>query len=710
VELSGAWRAHQAEGDLAKVFARPTLDDTSWHPVELPHHWRTVAAFEAFDGPVLYRKRFGAPPPARGRRRFLELDGVFYYGDVWLDGEYVGATEGYFVPHAFEVTAACAARDEHVLALEVSCPPQRDRTAKRTVTGVFGHWDAADPDWNPGGVWRHLRVAETGPVRIARLRVLCTEASVERGRLACDLLLDAGDAPCEGRLRAELRGPAGEPLTEATRVVSLAAGATALSWALAVERPPRWWPHSLGAQPRCTLDLVVEVDGRESDRRTLRTAFREVRRDDWVFRVNGERLFLKGSNHGPTRMALAGASPAEVARDVDLAVDANLDFLRVHAHVARPELYDRADERGLLLWQDFPLQWSYARSVRRQAVRQARAMVDELGHHPSVFLWCAHNAPVAVDREPGAPPRPGAVVKLGVTTVAPTWNKAVLDTAVARAIARRDPTRPVDRHSGTLPGLGDAAGDAHLYYGWYHGTLGDLAPALRRWPRLARFVSELGAQAVPETADWMDPQRWPHLDWARLARHHALQREAFDRFVPPADSKTFDEWRASTQAYQAALLQLQVEDLRRLKYAPAGGFAQFSFADAAPAVGWSVLDHARVPKRGFAALRAACRPVLPMVEPRAGLVHVVNDTRAHLTGAVVEAAVDGAVTRWSGDVPADSVVFVGAVDVAGAVDVEVTLEHETTGRVENRYPLLVLRTTAEGRGTRPATIRHPPEG
>ena len=41
-----------------------------------------------------------------------------------------------------------------------------DRTAKRNITGVFEHWDCLDPDWNPGGIWRPVRVDETGPVRI----------------------------------------------------------------------------------------------------------------------------------------------------------------------------------------------------------------------------------------------------------------------------------------------------------------------------------------------------------------------------------------------------------------------------------------------------------------------------------------------------------------------------------------------------------------
>ena len=154
-----------------------------------------------------------------------------------------------------------------------------------------------------------------------------------------------------------------------------------------------------------------------------------------------------------------------------------------------------------------------------------------------------------------------------------------------------------------------------------------------------------------------------------------------------------------TQAYQAALLQLQIEDLRRLKYSPTGGFSQFSLADPLPAVSWSVLDHERVPKRGYFAVRDACRPVLPMVEPRAGLVHVVNDTRTDVAGAVLEVSVDGRVTRWTGDIPADGIAFVGRVELADAVDVEAVLEHRDTGRVLNRYPLLALRAGARAPAT-----------
>jgi beta-mannosidase len=169
-----------------------------------------------------------------------------------------------------------------------------------------------------------------------------------------------------------------------------------------------------------------------------------------------------------------------------------------------------------------------------------------------------------------------------------------------------------------------------------------------------------------------------------------MERRAFDVHVPTADAKSFDEWCDATQAYQAALLQLQIEDLRRCKGKPCGGFAVFCLADPAPAVGFGLLDHERVPKRAYAAVRDACRPVLAMVDPRAGHVHVVNDTHREIADAEVVVAVDGRVRQWRGDIAADTVVFVGTADLDDAVDVEVVLSHHELGRIANRYPLVIL--------------------
>ncbi len=674
LDLGGTWRAVVADEGLRRAFAHPDHRDDGWASIEVPGHWRTSPDLADTDGPVLHRRRFEGAPPLPGDRAWLVLDGLFYQGDVWLDGAYLGDTEGYFVRHSFEVTDALAARTEHTLAVEVTCAPQTDRTAKRNITGVFQHWDCLDPTWNPGGIWRPVRLEHTGPVRARSLRVVCTDATAERAIVSFRAELDS-DAARTIALHTTVGG------VDVLLDRPVAEGSNFVEWEVAIADPALWWPHALGEATLHDVAVEIRVDGSCSHRLTRRIGLRSVSMRRWVLSVNGERLFLKGANQGPTRMALADATPEELRRDVALAKDAGLDLLRLHAHVTRSELYDAADEAGLLLWQDFPLQWGYARTIRKQAAKQAAAMVDHLGHHPSIAIWCGHNEPLAIDIEPGRSSEQAAMTKVAgrfmVAQQLPSWNKTVLDRAVRRAIEEADPSRPVIPHSGVLPHPGSGGTDAHLYFGWYHGDERDLPGFLRAWPRMARFITEFGAQAIPPTDGFCEPGRWPDLDWERLERTHGLQRAVLDRFVPIADHETFASWASATQAYQATVVRHHIETIRKLKYAPAGGFAQFMFADAHPAISWSVLDHEREAKAGFDALVAACRPVIVVSErlpatvaPGDALaldVHVVSDLRTELVDAVVTATVcwpggDHAWT-WEGSVPADSVVRVGTISV-----------------------------------------------
>jgi beta-mannosidase len=697
-DLSGTWRAAVADDELVRWFADPEFDDGGWGEVRVPSHWRSNAAFADTDGPVLYRTRFPTPtadPPddwsALDTRWWLHLDGAFYSSDVWLDGDYVGDTEGYFFPHVFEVTDQLELGGEHTLAIDLTCAPQRDRRAKRNLTGVFQHWDCLDPDWNPGGLWRPVRITTTGPVQIRHARVLCRDATAEAATVFLRTVLDTR----ETRDVEIVTTIAGQRFVE-TR--PLAAGENRVEWTVVVPEPELWWPHALGDQP--LYDLVVEIrtEDRLADRRHWRLGLRSVQLRDWILHVNGERLFLKGANIGPTAMALGDASDADLRRDVELARSTGLDLLRVHAHVTRRPLYDAADELGMLLWQDFPLQWGYARTVRRQARRQAREMVDLLAHHASIAIWCGHNEPLALDIDADAISDPqkarSIAVRGALAMLLPTWNKTVLDHSVRRVLCRNDPSRPAIAHSGVFPHPPQFDGtDTHVYFGWYHGHHRQFPQLLRWWPRLGRFVSEFGAQAVPDEASFCEPERWPDLDWPRLAQRHSLQKARFDVYVPPADHATFDEWRAATQAYQAEVIRTHVEALRKIKYRPTGGFAQFALTDAHPAVTWSVLDHERRPKAGHAALAAACAPVIVVADPPpstvapgsavASDVHVVSDRRTALDGGIVTArltwAGGGHEWRWQGDVGPDSCVRVGTLqfevpDVSGELRLELAYE------------------------------------
>ena len=703
MDLSGQWRANVADDERRRSAVGLDYFDDDWPEVHVPSHWQHLAPFVGNDDPLIYRKRFDLPAAPEGKRHFVTLDGVFYQADVWLDGAYLGDPEGYFFPHSFDITGLSRLATEHVLAVEVACPSQLNRKTKRTITGVFQNWDAMDPTWNPGGLWRPVRIDTTGPVRIDRWRVLCRDVNDSRAHLRLHARLDS-DVARTVRVRTRVDG---ELLDQHEQ--SLAGGLNEVDWNLDVNEPRLWWPWTLGEQALCDVEVEISVDDTISDSRSVRTGLREVVLQDWVFTINGEPLFVKGANLAPTRMALGDATPAEFRRDVELAREAGLDLLRVHAHVSRPELYDAADELGMLLWQDFPLQWGYARSVRKEAVRQARETVDQLGHHPSIAVWCAHNEPVASNLDRAAP-----IGKATVQFIAgqqlPSWNKTVLDRWVKRAFEQADETRTTIAHSGVAPHLPLLDGtDSHLYFGWYHGDERDLPGFAASMPRMVRFVSEFGAQAVPSSADFMEPARWPDLDWAHLEENHGLQLHAFEKFVPPAAYGTFEAWRDATQRYQATVLRHHIETLRRLKYRPTGGFCFFMFNDACPMVSWSVLDHERHPKLAYQAVVDACRPVIvvadrlpesvPVGTALALDVHVVSDVRRLLEGTICTANLrwpGGSHSwRWGGDVPPDSCVRVGTIqfvvaDQPGELWLDLVVEHGDEVAT-NRYVSTITR-------------------
>ncbi len=703
VDLSGVWRAAIADDELRRAGVGLDFDDSGWESVTVPGHWRSTPAFAESNGPLLYRTRFDLDVPEPNRRHFVVLDGIFYQGDLWLDGAYLGDPEGYFFPHAYDITDLARLGREHVLAVEVTCSPQRDRSAKRNITGVFQHADCIDEAWNPGGVWRPVRIETTGPVRIDALRVLSRDVNEARANVILRASLDS-DLARTVRITTLVDG---HPLAHQER--ALATGINFVEWNVDIDSPRIWWPWALGEQPLTDITVVVEADHDESDRRTVTTGLREVGLDEWTIAVNGERLFAKGTNLMPTSRALGDATPESLRRDIELVRDAGLDLVRLHGHISRPELYRAADELGVLIWQDFPLQWGYARTVRRQAVRQVTKAVDLLGHHPSIAVWCGHSDPFTVESSPGTEfELPRTRLRYLAQQQLPTWNRSILDRWVKRAFEKADETRPVIGASGLLPHFPRLDGtDSHLYFGWYRGEAEDLAALAATVPRLVRFVSEFGAQSVPDEAAFCHPDRWPDLDWDELTDRFGLEREVMERRVPPSEYSTFAEWVAATQRYQARILRLQIETLRRLKYRPTGGFCFYQFADAQPAVSWSVLDHERHPKAAYHAVVEACRPVIVVADAMpvsvgagdtfALDVHVVSDLRREIADATVTAHLSWAggehSWRFGGDIGADSCERVGIVRfvvpaMAGPLHLDLTLEGADIVAT-NRYTTIV---------------------
>ncbi len=111
---------------------------------------------------------------------------------------------------------------------------------------------------------------------------------------------------------------------------------------------------------------------------------------DFRWFVNGKPYFIRGSNYigsqwlsetlfpeaatSKTHPFGGGAGDDFFTRDVALAKQANLNMLRVHAHVLPHEFHAACDRAGILVWQDFPLQWGYSDEpdFQAEAERQMR--------------------------------------------------------------------------------------------------------------------------------------------------------------------------------------------------------------------------------------------------------------------------------------------------------------------------------------------------
>ena len=716
MDLSGTWRAAAADEQLRRIFSDPDHDDESWSEVAVPGHWAGVAELAGAES-VLHRRRFEGPdpdadgggddgldpgPPPDRRRWWLSVEGICQQGDVWLDGAYLGATDGYFVPHLLEVTDQVRAGREHVLAVEATSRRFGDPDDRAVLTGALQDPElCGSADLVPGGLWRPLRLRPTGEIAITHSRVVCAGAGPARARLALRAVLDVpGGGPVE--LRTRVAG------AEHVYTHPAAAGENRVEWTVEVDDPELWWPHSLGGQPLHRGTVEAMSRGTVHDVRRFRIGFRSVAVRNWVMSVNGERLFLKGANLLPTRPLLADASGGEVAADVEAARAAGLDMVRPVAHVARPELYDAADELGMLIWQDLPLRGVMSRAVGDQARRQAREAVDLLGCHPSVAVWCAHDEPLPRPDRPGpAPPRIGPV--------RPSWNRAVLDRSLSRVLNRCDGSRPVVAHTAAGRRRGGDGATSHLWFGRHGGRAADLGPTLARRPQLGRFITAFGAPAdpldPPSAAAQAEVVKTTVETLRRLMYHptggfllHALAD------IPPADR---DRSPASPGHTPAAGSAVSSGD------SPAASSDHTSADDSAtssgtsPGGGMGVLNHRRQPKPAWNALVDACRDLIVVSDPlpnpirpndRLDLaIHVVSQLRQPIEDAVVKARLaspnqtpadqTAADQSWTGEIAPDACTFIGRIATTappnpGPLTLELELTYEDNGQpvtVTNRY-------------------------
>ncbi len=578
IDLNGPWKVHPTRLTPADRFS-PAVDDSGWPQIQVPGHWDREGL--AGETSLWYRRRFPLAGDLAGYRLRLVFDRVNYAADVWVNGTYLGHQARFPAPFEFDVTGLLKAGD-NLLAVRVESPPDSRDLIRGGITETGQH-----PPRNPGGITGpvHLRISEA--VAIETLRVTPETVSDGGGRCEVALTLASGlDEETGLTFRATLTplgeraGSGGRAVVD--RTVTVPPGRSTTSLMLAADRVRRWWPWDAGDAPLYRVAVTVLREGRPLDTAGTTIGFRRLQWNPRTaeFRINGRRIFLRGTIYAGSRWP-AGMTEADYRRDVELMKGANINTVRVSGHPPRPVFYRICDAEGLLVWQDPAINGGSPadRDFQKKAVRQSRAMVETLRDHPAIIAWAA-----GIEG-----PSPGGIIS----------DKQALHAAVADALTEADGSRYVHRPDpGTRPG-----------WGWFSDTYLRYADA-----DPPHLITAFGAPALPD--DGGSPAgRWPAEgpDWDQLEARGLTRREAVEVAGIVAGSGP-DELARRTRRYSARLIGFAAERLRLARFNPVAGIFQYGFVPPSPMTAWGIVDASRRPLPGYAALKTAYQPVMPIIE------------------------------------------------------------------------------------------------
>src|SRR5690606_38072181 len=152
------WRLLASDNPDAK---EKDFDDTEWETVTLPHAWNEDDAFRLpIDkhptGVAWYRKHFRLPAADRGKKVFVEFEGLRQAGAVYVNGEYVGLHENGVMAFGFDITDFLDPTGDNVIAVRTD----NDWDYREQATNTKFQWSDRNFNANYGGitknVWLHV--------------------------------------------------------------------------------------------------------------------------------------------------------------------------------------------------------------------------------------------------------------------------------------------------------------------------------------------------------------------------------------------------------------------------------------------------------------------------------------------------------------------------------------------------------------------------
>jgi len=380
--LDTGWEFYQGSlGSLWEIWrGDKATDNVTWTPVTLPHCFNGRDAVDPdvryYQGPGWYRTRLKIANPFPNGRTLLHFDGAGQKSQVFVGLGKVGEHVGGYDQWEVDITDAVAKQNEVPLA--VLCDNSRDAESIPSDLSDFNRY---------GGLYRHVSLVYVPAISLERVHIEPTlkadgQASVKvRGRLYNPTALQD-----ETELVVEVRAPDGKVIHASMQKLAPWPGEKEIA-AFQIIQPELWSPKSPALY---TCSVTLKLPGGEQ-RVSEQFGVRSV---EWVehgpFKLNGERLLLRGTHYHEDHAGVAAAVPDDVVRQTLQAMkDMGVNFVRLGHYQQAPLVLELCDELGILAWEEVP--WCRGGLGGERYQQQCREMlhdlIDQHYNHPAIILW-----------------------------------------------------------------------------------------------------------------------------------------------------------------------------------------------------------------------------------------------------------------------------------------------------------------------------------
>lgn len=352
----------------------------------------------------------------------LIMEGLDTYADVYLNGSLLLKADNMFMGYEVPVKSVLR-KGENRLYVYFHSPmnyalPQyesngfdypagHEHAGKRT--SVFTRKAPYSYGWDWGirlatsGIWRPVSlsfydVAAIDDYYVRQLSVSETEARVENQLEVTSVAAESRKA--QVTVEYDYKG---NSYAETEEVV-LQPGCNRIAVPMNIPQPHLWMPNGWGEAALYTFTARVTVDGKEvaceSKKVGLRTIEVVKEKDEqgesFYFVVNGEKMFAKGTNYVPGDALLPRVTPERYERMFEDIKAANMNMIRVWGGGVYEDdnFYEQADEKGILVWQDFMFActtYPHDPAFLKNVEREAEYNIKRLRGHASLAMWCGNN-------------------------------------------------------------------------------------------------------------------------------------------------------------------------------------------------------------------------------------------------------------------------------------------------------------------------------